>query len=131
MKTKIYLVRHTQTTGNIEHRFTGRDKFEITEDGYKFIDLLTDKLKNIKFNSIYSSTSYRAIKTVEKLAKINNLEINTSDKLCEMYFGIYEGKKWDEVNIINPQIKIDKNPPILAEMKKILYPASLCASLSF
>ena len=26
-----------------------------------------------------------------------------------MYFGAYEGKKWDEVNIINPQIKIDKD----------------------
>ena len=109
MITKIYLVRHTQTVGNTEHRFTGRDRFEITEDGYKYIDLLTERLKNIKFDNAYSSISYRAIKTIEKLAKLNKLKINTSDELCEMYFGIYEGKTWDEVNIINPQIKIDKN----------------------
>ena len=109
MITKIYLVRHTQTVGNIEHRFTGRDKFEITDDGYKYIDLLTERLKNIKFDKAYSSVSYRAVKTIEKLAKLNNIEINTSDKLCEMYFGIYEGKRWDEVNVINPQIKIDKD----------------------
>ena len=30
MKTKIYLVRHTQTTGNVERRLTGRNDFELT-----------------------------------------------------------------------------------------------------
>lgn len=30
MITKIYLVRHTQTSGNVEKRLTGRTIFEIT-----------------------------------------------------------------------------------------------------
>jgi broad specificity phosphatase PhoE len=104
MITKIYLVRHTQTTGNIEKRLTGRTKYEITKDGEKYIELLTQKLKDIKFDTVYSSTSQRAIKTVEPLASLNKKDIIKLDDLCEMYFGIYDGMKWEEVNRINPKI---------------------------
>ena len=105
MITKIYLVRHTQTTGNVEKRLTGRTDFEITEEGRRYIELLTKRLKDIRFDKIYSSTSNRAIKTVEPLAKLNNTEIITSENLCEMYFGIYDGWKWSEVNKENPEIQ--------------------------
>ena len=33
MKTTIYLIRHTQTIGNIERRLTGRKDYDITADG--------------------------------------------------------------------------------------------------
>lgn len=107
MITKIYLIRHTQSTGNVEKRLTGRSRFEITEDGNKYIELLTNRLKDIKFDKIYSSISNRAIKTVEPLAKLNNLSIEKKEDLCEMYFGIYDGMTWDEVNKINPKIHED------------------------
>lgn len=104
MITKIYLVRHTQSTGNVEKRLTGRTRFEITEEGKKYVELLTKRLKDIRFDKIYSSTSNRAIKTVEPLAKLNNTEIIMSEDLCEMYFGIYDGWTWSEVNKVNPEI---------------------------
>lgn len=104
MTTKIFLVRHTQSTGNIEKRLTGRSRFEITEDGKKYIELLNNRLKNIKFDKVYSSTSNRAIKTVEQLAKWNHTKVITSENLCEMYFGIYDGWKWSEVNKVNPKV---------------------------
>ena len=31
MKTKIYIVRHTETVGNVEERLTGRQDYELTE----------------------------------------------------------------------------------------------------
>ena len=105
MNTKIYLIRHTQTVGNIERRLTGRNDYEITKKGQEYINKLTDRLRNIKFDRVYSSKSKRAIKTVDPLAKLNGLEIEETDNLCEMYFGIYDGMKWDDVNKINPQIK--------------------------
>lgn len=105
MKTKIYLVRHTQTTGNVEKRLTGRTDFEVTPDGQKYIEKLTNRLKNIKFDKAYSSTSERAIKTIEPLANLQGLEIEKTDELCEMNFGIYDGWKWEDVNKINPKIK--------------------------
>lgn len=107
MITKIYLVRHTQTTGNVEHRLTGREDYELTEDGKKYVNLMTKRLEKIKFDAVYSSTSGRTKKTVSPLAKINQKKVIESDQLCEMHFGIYDGKTWDEVNKINPQITIN------------------------
>lgn len=105
MKTKLYIIRHTQTIGNVEHRLTGRCDYEVTEEGHKYIEKITDKLKNVKFDIAYSSTSKRTYRTIEKLAKLNNLKIKEEENLCEMYFGIYDGMKWDEVDKINPKIK--------------------------
>lgn len=104
MKTKLYIVRHTQTIGNIEHRLTGRCDYEITEEGKKYIKKMETELEKIKFDSAYSSTSNRTKKTIQGIANKNNIEINQLDELCEMYFGIYDGMKWDDVNKINPKI---------------------------
>ena len=109
MKTKIYIVRHTQTIGNIEHRLTGRCDYEITNQGIDYIEKLTNSLKNVKFDVAYSSTSKRTSKTIEKLTEINKIPIIELDDLCEMYFGIYDGMKWEDVNKINPQIKERQN----------------------
>lgn len=109
MKTRLFIVRHTETIGNIEKRLTGRKDYEITENGQILIQKLTKELENIKFDKIYSSTSGRAIKTVEQIAKKQNLKITESDELCEMYFGIYDGWKWEDVNKIQPEIKQTQN----------------------
>ena len=109
IKTRIFIVRHTETVGNIEKRLTGRQDYEVTPRGEKLIQKLTTELSNIKFEKIYSSTSGRAIKTVENLAKLNNLVIETKEDLCEMYFGKYDGWKWEDVNRIQPEIKQRQN----------------------
>ena len=108
-KTRIFIIRHTETVGNIEKRLTGRQDYEVTPRGEKLIQKLTTELSNIKFDKIYSSTSGRAIKTVENLAELNNLEIETKEDLCEMYFGKYDGWKWEDVNRIQPEIKQRQN----------------------
>ena len=109
MKTRIFIVRHTETTGNIEKRLTGRQDYSITANGEILIQKLTRELENIKFDKIYSSTSGRAIKTIEQIANKQKLKIEESDELCEMYFGIYDGWKWEDVNKIQPEIKQKQN----------------------
>lgn len=109
IKTRIFIVRHTETVGNIEKRLTGRQDYEVTPRGEKLIQKLTTELSNIKFDKIYSSTSGRAIRTVGNLAKLNNLEIETKEDLCEMYFGKYDGWKWEDVNRVQPEIKQRQN----------------------
>ena len=104
-KCRIFLIRHTESTGNIEGRLTGRKDYPLTEKGKEYVKLLTKKLKNIKFDAAYSSTSGRAEKTIEPLAKLNNLKIHEEKGLCEMYFGIYNGWKWEDINRINPKIR--------------------------
>lgn len=102
---KIYIVRHTQTVGNIEKRLTGRQDYELTEEGKRYVDLLTQELIDVKFDEVYSSTSGRAKKTIQPLAEKLGKEIIEDSNLCEMYFGIYDGWKWEDVNRENPNIK--------------------------
>lgn len=105
MKTRIFIVRHTETIGNVEHRLTGREDYEVTKHGEVLIQKLTQELKNIKFDKIYSSTSKRTFKTIEPLSKLNKVNVIRLDNLCEMYFGIYDGWKWEDVNKVQPEIR--------------------------
>ena len=109
MKSKIFIVRHTETDGNVEKRLTGRQDYEITNRGKILVDELTDHFKNIKFDRIYASTSQRTVKTVKKLAELNGISVEEKEELCEMYFGIYDGWKWEEVDRVNPQVKLNQN----------------------
>ena len=109
MKTKIFLVRHTQTIGNVEKRLTGRKDYEVTDEGMVLIDKLTEKLKNIKFDKMYASTAKRTSKTIAPLAKLNKITIQELEDLSEMYFGIYDGWKWEDVNKVQPEVKENQN----------------------
>ena len=109
MKTRLFIVRHTETIGNVEKRLTGRKDYEITERGKILIQKLAKELENIKFDKIYSSTSGRAVKTIEPIARKQNINIEESNELCEMYFGIYDGWKWEDVNKAQPEIKQTQN----------------------
>lgn len=100
----IYLVRHAQSTGNIEKRLTGMQNYELTKEGKIQVEKLTKQLDSIQFEAVYSSPSIRVIDTVKKLAKKNNLQVQILQELGEMYFGIYDGYKWEDVNKINPSI---------------------------
>lgn len=109
MKTKIYLVRHAETIGNIEKRLTGRSDYSLTEQGKQSTYQLAEKLKHVKFDKMYASQSQRTIKTIEPLALWNKTKIKQLEELDEMYFGIYDGWKWEDVNKIHPEIKEKQN----------------------
>ena len=109
MKTKLYIVRHAETEGNIEKRLTGRKDYNLTEKGEKTAEKLAQRLSDVKFDALFSSSSNRTKKTIEPIAKQNNLPIVQLDDLCEMYFGDYDGWKWEDVNKINPEIKHRQN----------------------
>lgn len=109
MITKIFIVRHTETIGNIEKRLTGRQDYEITPRGKELINKLTEELRCIKFDKMYSSPSQRAVKTIKPLSIINKIDIEKEEDLSEMYFGIYDGWKWEDVNKIRTDIKQNQN----------------------
>lgn len=102
--TILYMIRHAQSTGNVEKRLTGRKNYELTQEGILQAEILAEKLEGISFESAYSSPFIRAIDTITPLATKNNIPVNIDPDLSEMYFGIYDGYKWEEVNRIDPCI---------------------------
>lgn len=107
--TNVYIIRHAETVGNIEKRLTGRKDYDITSNGKEMIKCLENKLENIKFDVAFSSTEDRSFKTIKGLAEKSKIEITKTSELSEMYFGIYDGYTWEEVNKLNPKIKQTQN----------------------
>lgn len=86
MKTRIFIVRHAETIGNIEKRLTGRKDYELTEKGKLASQMLAEELSNINFDIAYASTADRTEKTIRKIAEKNKIEIVRLENLSEMYF---------------------------------------------
>lgn len=106
--TTILLIRHAQCEGNVINALTGRTDFDLTSKGKMSANELIEILKEYKIEKIYSSPAIRCIETVRPLAEHLNIDIMVEEDLKEKYFGIYDGKTWDEVKRIDPQFIIRK-----------------------
>lgn len=60
---KLYMVRHGESQTNFEHRFTGQADAPLTDKGRADARKAGEKLKNLHFDRIYSSTLSRAADT--------------------------------------------------------------------
>lgn len=57
---KIYLIRHGQTTGDIENRYGGSYDDELTDEGQIQAHNLADKLMNSAIQILFCSPLIRA-----------------------------------------------------------------------
>ena len=94
--TRLYLVRHGQSAGNVEGRFGGHSPTPLSELGKKQAQMTAQALAKERINTIYSSDLFRAVQTAEPLAKILNLEIKATDIVRERHVGVLEGLTFDE-----------------------------------
>jgi|SRR5699024_10363722 len=92
--TNVYLVRHSKTKWNIEHRMQGRKDSSLTDSGKDEATKTAKKLSKLQFDVVYSSPSERALE-ITKL--INNPNTFTNNLLYEMDFGAWEGKLFTEI----------------------------------
>jgi len=67
---KIYLIRHGETTGDIENRFGGDYEDHLTEKGEKQAEELAQALKNKNLEVILHSPRIRAVETAQIVSKI-------------------------------------------------------------
>jgi len=87
--TEVLLVRHGQTTSNVEGRWQGHQDGELNEVGRRQIALLARRFP--KVNAMYSSPLARAADTAGAIASRQRLEIGLDDRLKEIAFGAWEG----------------------------------------
>ena len=95
----IYLVRHGQTDWNLEGRYQGRIDIELNSKGREQAIEIKEKLKEIKFDKVFSSPLKRALETA-KIITDNDIEID--ERLIERCNGELEGKLKSEcVNMVD------------------------------
>ena len=109
---KIYLMRHGQTTGDIEDRFGGDYEDHLTDLGKIQAKELAGKLLNLNIEKIYYSPRIRAVETAEIIKKVTKIPLELENDLCERNaYGILTGKLKSEAKIANPElIELLKNP---------------------
>ncbi len=88
--TRIYVIRHGESVGNLHRICLGHTDLDITELGMKQAEKTAEALADIKFAAIYASDLIRAVHTAEPHAKIRGLDVNTSEDFRELYFGNWE-----------------------------------------
>ena len=95
----IYIVRHGKTDWNKEGRYQGRIDIDLNEEGIYQAKQVKEKLKNIKFDKVFSSP----LKRVYETAKIiTNEDIIPDNRLIERCNGDLEGKLKSEcINLVN------------------------------
>ena len=98
----LILIRHGQSTWNLEKRFTGWVDVDLTENGKleakKAGDLIKDR--NIKIKYYYSSLQLRAINTLKLVQEVLNDKKNFTKawQLNERHYGALTGLNKLEMN---------------------------------
>lgn len=85
----IYIVRHGQTEMNNRKALQGRSDAPLDETGFAQAHSAAEKLKDIRFDRVYSSPLIRAIQTAKII--VPYVEPVMDDRLIEMDYGPYEG----------------------------------------
>ena len=93
----IYIIRHGQTDWNIEHRIQGKTDIVLNTEGIKQVELITQKIANLKIDSIISSDLKRAYMTAQIINEKFNKTIKADKRLREFNFGTLEGITRDQI----------------------------------
>lgn len=95
--TKLYLVRHGETIFNIQERIQGQSDSPLTELGVRQAEAIARRLASIRFSTIYSSDSGRAMQTAKIVARSHGLPITSTPLLREAKFGLVQGMTRTEI----------------------------------
>lgn len=98
MSTRIILVRHGESLGNVKSIFLGQTDWDLTERGYQQAELTADYLENYDIDVCYASSLKRAYNTAKVIAERHSLEIIESKPFREIYAGKWEAMLFDDIN---------------------------------
>ena len=101
-KTKIYLIRHGESEGNLKNVFLGYTDLDLTELGHAQAEKCAEYLKNIPVDGIYSSDLIRAYHTACHTASKCGVEIKKDPRLREIFAGAWEGKPFQDLTVDFP-----------------------------
>lgn len=116
---RLYLVRHGQTSWNLEGRTQGSKNSNLTSLGLKQAKVLGQRLSDIDIDEIYCSPLKRAYSTAQIIANMQKLDCKIDDRLMEMNFGEWEGLTHIEIKQNYPDnFKAWREEPHIAKIPK-------------
>ncbi len=96
--TKLLLIRHGQSTANLNDLFAGFSNFDLTELGYLQARKTAEFVRqNYSPSEVLSSDLDRAYHTGEQVSKLLGIPITKNKNLREIYAGKWEGAKFSDL----------------------------------
>jgi probable phosphoglycerate mutase len=114
-KQTLLLIRHGQTTWNVEHRLPGQlPGVELNDTGRQQAARLADVLAVLPISAIISSPLERARDTAEILAKGRDLKVQIEPELSDTDVGRWAGQVIEQVSKDDPSWKAYVKDPTVA-----------------
>ena len=89
--TKVYFIRHCESTANRDRIIQGTSEFDITPEGEAQLRALGRRFENIHIDKIYSSPLIRTYKTALAVKGERDIEIEKDKGFIEFNFGKIQG----------------------------------------
>jgi broad specificity phosphatase PhoE len=103
MSTRIYLIRHAESTANAEDRFAGAIDPPLSDEGRTHAEGLATRLASFKIEAVYASPMQRTMQTAQSIAALQFVEVAPLDALREVNHGHWEGMTRAEVEQKYPE----------------------------
>lgn len=97
MTTRLYLIRHGETTLSAEDRFAGATDVDLSDEGRRQAMCLGERLATEKVDAVYASPMRRTRDTAQQVAGPHGLEVGIEPGLREIDHGRWEGLTRKEV----------------------------------
>lgn len=101
--TQLYLIRHGETSWNVEGRYQGQFDPPLNERGRRQAETTAKTLAPLGFEAIYSSDLARAYQTAAALAEVTGLPIQVDPRLREIHQGAWQGVLIGDIRVRWPQ----------------------------
>ncbi|MBI4523293.1 MAG: histidine phosphatase family protein [Deltaproteobacteria bacterium] len=102
-RTDLIVVRHGQTTWNIEKRWQGHFDSPLTPQGERQAHLLAARLKHRRFSALYSSDLGRAYQTARIISDATGHSVVADARLRERNLGIFQALTDEEIRTAYPE----------------------------
>ncbi len=99
----LYLIRHGESSSNVNKTFTGQQNAALTELGHRQAACIQGYFLGIHIDRILSSDLSRAVDTAIPLSKVSRVPIEPMTALREIYGGKWEGEKFSELQYMYPE----------------------------
>lgn len=100
---RIILIRHGETTWNIEGRYQGQEDTPLSPRGLEQGQLLAQGLKDVPLDVCISSPLQRSYQTCKFCADLHQLPVATDARLTEINHGDWEGVLAPDIAARYPQ----------------------------
>lgn len=94
---KIYFIRHGETNWNKERRLQGQSDIPLNDYGRQLAYETREGMKDIEFQSVFSSPLVRARETAKILLEGRNIPVIEDERIKEISFGTDEGASIIEI----------------------------------